>query len=361
MQYEPKYIDKPLSLPRTPDYIDVNKKMRILDTGKLSLDTKEINALELLAKTMPTGKARFKSNVMAIVGEGIREAEIDVFGNRVRTLIPRHIDKIVKTHNTISQEALNDLVFVWVYASITANNPPLYVQNGNGSIVFVESSGQQISFSPAVLALPDGTSSFTFLFFVNDTSTNSYTSTQEQLTPWVIYPANTSTALQLAIPLSTANLVVSKSSNQFLSFVWAVQVNLSSAVSGSYLYGLFQPTINGWKTGFFCGTGYIGIEPCIPALTAFSGSTTYFSATPSYYFIDMNGILYAVAIATDTSGNSYTPSSISASYWGINNTIARYGTGNVVATLNVTTPPNSPGSKPSYAAVSWYNGFYLSV
>ncbi len=340
----------------TPDYIDINKRMKILDTGKLSLDVKEINALEFLAKTAPKGHARFKSNVMAIVGEGIREAEIDVFGNKVKTLIPRHIDKIVKTHNTISQEALNGLTFAWVYASTTGNNPPLYVQNGTGSIVFIESSGQQISFSPTVLAVPNGQNTFTFLFLVNDTSTNSYTVTQEQLIPWVVYSYNNTTALQLFMPLSTANLVVSKSSNQIFTFIWAIQVNLSSAVSGYGLLGLFQPTINSCRTGFYCFNGY-NTYICYLSLSAFSGNTTYFSVTPSYYYININGILYAVAIATDTSSNSYTPSSISAGYWAIN----QFNTTTLFGSLTVTTPPNPPGSKPSYNAMSWYNGFYLST
>ncbi len=346
-----RYTGKPLPPPRTPNYIDVNKRMKILDTGKLSLDVKEINALELLVKTMSAGKAHFTSNVMAIVGEGIREAEINVFGNKVKTLIPRHIDKIVKSHNTISQNALNETLFVWVYGSVTGNNPPLYVQSGTGSLVFVESSGQQVSFSPAVLALPNGQSTFTFLFLVNDTSTNSYTATQEQLFPMVLRGGNTGDNFQLANPFSTANLVISKSSNQILSFIWAVQMNLSGGVSGNGLIGLFSPLSIPNQGGYY--GSYLG--PVGPNLKAFSGSTTYFNAGASYYYINVNGILYAVAIATDTSSNSYTPSSILAYYWGFDTNYTD------VALLSVTTPPNAPGTKASYASVSWYNAFYLTT
>ncbi len=230
------------------------------------------------------------------------------------------------------------------------------MQNGTGSLVFIESSGQQISFSPTVLAVPNGTSSFTYLFFVNDTSTNSYTTTQEQLTPWAVYPSNTNTALQLSVPLSTANLVVSKSSNQIFTFIWAIQLNFSSGISTNGAIGLLYPgalNLITYHGNYICG----GTN-----LEAFSGSTTYFSKGAGYYYININGVLYAVAIATDVSSNSYTPSSLSAPYWGY------YYSGNVHSCapgseffLTVTTPPNPPGSKPSYAAMSWYNAFYLST
>ncbi len=348
-----RYTGKPLSPPRTPDYIDVNKRMKILDTGKLSLDVKEINALELLVKTMSAGKARFTSNVMAIVGEGTREAEINVFGNKVKTTIPRHIDRIVKSHNTISQEALNEAMFVWTYAQ-SGNPPPLYVQSGTNSIVFVESSGQQLSFSPGLYGFPNGQSSYTFLFIVSDTSTNSYTVTQEQLFPWLVVPYFTGGNYQLATPLSTANLVVSKASNQTFTFIWAIQLNLSSAISAQNVYFLFCPGCNGWSTG---RSGTI--------FSVYSGSTTYFSFTASvdllYYYINVNGILYAVGIATDTSSNSYTPSSVSVTYWGQLNVPPNQGPQTMIGYINVVTPPNPPGSKPSYAPVSWYNGFYLTV
>ncbi len=336
------------------DYIDISPRVRLLDTD-ISLDNKELISLEQIVKTASKGHARFTSNVMAIVGEGIREAEVKVPGGvSIRTKIPRYIDKIVKTHNTITQQALNELVYIWVYASFSGDVPPLYVTNGSGSIVFIESSGQQISFTPAVLAVPNGTNSFTFLFLVNDTSTNSYTVSQEQLTPEVAYPYNTNDLSnnnwQLNIPLSTANLIVSKSSNQFLTFIWAVQLNFSSSISINGAIGLFAPTY--LNDGGFNGNGFCGG----PSLTATSGSTTYFSASPSYYFLNINGILYAVAIATDASSNSYTPNSISASYWGY---IAN--SGSTCWKMYLTTPPNSPGSKPAYAAVSWYNAFYLST
>jgi hypothetical protein len=339
------------------DYIDISPRIKLLDTG-ISLDNKELISLEQIVKTASKGHARFTSNVMAIVGEGIREAEINVFGNKIRTKIPRYIDRIVKSHNTISQNALNALTFVWVYATVTASNPPLYVSNGTGSLVFVTSSGQQISFSPTVLAVPNGVNTFTFLFLVNDTSTNSYSSTQEQLNPWVVYPYNTNTAFQLSSPLSVANLVISKSSNQVLTFVWAVQVTFASGVSANGVIGLFQPHINGWHTGFEnwnCAT----VSLSIPSLTVYSGSSTSFSATPSYYFVNVNGVLYAVALATDASGNAYVPSSIQATYWAITN--INTCPNSFMGTISVATPPNPPGSKPSYAAVSWYNGFYLTT
>jgi hypothetical protein len=350
MQYEPKYIDKLLPPPRVPNYIDINKRMKILDTGRLSLDIKEINALELLVKTMSAGKARFTSNVMAIVGEDVREAEIDAFGNKVKTIIPRYIDKIVKTHNTISQQALNGALLAWAYEANTCEPAPLYLQSGTNSIVFIESSGQQLSFSPGLYGFPNGQSSYTFLFIVSDTSTNSYTVTQEQLFPWLVVPFHTGGNYQLAIPLSTANLVVSKSSNQILTFIWAIQINLSSTVQSQNIYFLFCPGCNGWSNG-----------GCPGAVYAFSGSTTYFSADQTTYFVNVNGVLYAVAIATDTSSNSYTPSSIAALYWLQTNVAANQPGAQMVGYINAVTPPNPPGSKPSYASVSWYNGFYLST
>ncbi len=339
------------------DYIDISPRVRLLNTG-VSLDNKELISLEQIVKTASKGHARFTSNVMAIVGEGTREAEVKVLdGVSIRTTIPRHIDRILKTHNTITQEALNALTFVWVYASnagnIAGNVPPYYVASGTGSLVFVESSGQQISFSPTVVAVPNGTSSFTFLFLVNDTSTNSYTTSQEQLFPMVLLLTNSSgsaeNAYQLSIPLSTANLVVSKSSNQILTFIWAVQLNFSSGISTNNAIQLFYPGILTSSASY--GNSFCGNQ----RLTASSGSTVYFSGIPGYYFINVNGVLYAVAIATDASSNSYTPSSISAPYWGYQTT--NCGT---VYYLTVSTPPNPPGSKPAYAAVSWYNAFYLT-
>ncbi len=180
----------------TPNYIDVNKKVKILDTGKLSLDVKEINLFELLVKRMSAGKAHFTSNVMAIVGEGSREAEINVFGNRIKTTIPRHIDKIVKTHNTLSQDALNGTLFAWVYASITGNNPPLYVTSGSGSIVFTTSSGTTYNFTPVVASLYNGSNTYTFIFVANDETTDSYTTTQQQLFPFIVHPGFSGSNLQ---------------------------------------------------------------------------------------------------------------------------------------------------------------------
>jgi len=159
--------------------------------------------------------------------------------------------------------------------------------------------------------------------------------------------------------------VLAKSSNQILTYLWAIQVNLSSTISVLPAIGLFQPNINGWETGFICGyfTGYggAGTRLCIENMTATSGSTTNFSGTPSYYFLNVNGILYAVAIATDASSNSYTPTSISASYWAITSPNPSASNGGIIGTLTVTTPPNVPGSKPSYASVSWYNGLALTA
>ncbi len=334
------------------DYINISPRVKLLDVG-IDLDNKELISLEQIVKTASKGRAHFTSNVMAIVGEGVREAEVKVpGGGTIRTRIPRHIDKIVKTHNTISQEGLNGALFAWVYTSPTWNNPPLYVTNGKGSIVFTTPSGATYSFTPVVASLYNGSNAYTFIFVVNDESTNSYTTTQQQLFPWVVYPYYTNNALQLSIPLSTANLVLSKSSNQILTYLWAVQVNLSSAISLSVAIGLFQPNINGLYTGLASG-GY----PTNSSLTATSGSTTYFSGTASYYFLNVNGILYAVAVATDTSSNSYTPQSISASYWGM----FLPSSGSTVGALTVTTPPNAPGTKASYASVSWYNALYLTT
>ncbi len=339
----------------TPNYIDVNKKVKLLDTGKLSLDAKEINLFELLVKRMSAGKASFTSNVMAIVGEGKREAEVNVFGNKVKATIPRHIDKIVKTHNTLSQDGLNGALFAWVYASSTQQNPPLYVTQGNGAIVFTTSSGTTYSLTPVVASLYDGSNTYTYIFIVDDTSTNSYTTTQQQLFPWVVYPFKTDEALQLSIPLSTANLVLSKSSNQILTYLWAIQVNFSSTITPQEAIGLFNPGALG--TGSDFGNVFSAFTGSYTStLEAFTGSTVYFSTTPSFYFLNVNGVLYAVAIATDSSSNSYTPASISAQYWGYFS--PTLGT---QAYLTVTTPPNAPGTKQAYYSVSWYNGLALTA
>ncbi len=338
----------------TPNYIDVNKRMKILDTGKLSLDAKEINLLELLVKRMSAGKAHFTSNVMAIVGEGKRKAEINVFGNKIRTTIPRHVDKIVKTHNTISQDALNALLFAWVYGSSTGDNPPLYVAGGTGSITFTISSGTTYSFTPLVASLYNGSNTYTFIFVVNDESTNSYTTTQQQLFPYVLYPYNTQQALQLSVPLSTANLVLSKSSNQIFTYLWAIQVNFSSTLDPYGEIAFFYPP--GLGTGSGYGNYFCASTTTYGKMAVYTPTTMYFNAPASYYFLNVNGILYAVAIATDSSTNSYTPDTVSAPYWGYS-----VNTCNPAYLSFIVTSPNPPGTKVAYQSVSWYNGIALTA
>jgi hypothetical protein len=336
------YVDKSPSIKRKMDYIEVNPRMRVLNTG-ISLDNKELFSLEQIVKRMSKGKARFGSNVMAIVGEGVRKAEVNAFGNKVKALIPKYIDKIVKTHNTISQEGLNALLYVWVYGSAisasSTNIAPAYLTSGTGAIVFTTTSGTEISFGPAVFVLYNGSNTYTFIFIVNDTSTNSYTVTQEQLFPGAVcnWWLSSRYPYQLTVPLSTANLIVTKSSNQILTFIWAIQINFSSEITIGGAIGLFYPSYK----------------------DSFNSSPT----TGPFYFVNVNGVLYAMKISTDTSSNAYTQSSVSVGYWGLGSPdISGNGNpGGDWAYLVVTTPPNPPGVKQSYGAMSWYNGFYLTV
>lgn len=317
------------------NYLDVSARVKLLDTG-VDLDRKEIISLDRIVQTMSKGHARFTSNVMAIVGEGKRIADVKVPGGTVRTTIPRHIDRILKTHNTISQEALNQLTFVWVDSSVIGNPAPLYLTGGSGVIQFIQGSGQTINFAYNVFVITNTGGSLTFLFLVTDDSGSSYTATQEQLTPFVIQGPNI-TYYQLSSPLSIADLVVSKSSNQVLTFIWAIQLNLSSNVGGQGLENLFAP-------GAQIGNNL--------SMTVYSGGSGVFGTVPAYYFLNINGILYAVAIAMDTSSNGYTPSAVGTRFWTANG-----GSSN----LSISTPPNPPGAKPTYGAMSWYNGFYLSL
>ncbi len=335
------YVDKSPSIKHKMDYIEVNPRMRVLNTG-VSLDNKELFSLEQIVKRMNKGKARFGSNVMAIVGEGVRKAEVNAFGNKVKTVIPKYIDKIMKTHNTISQEALNETLFAWVDAGAVFYStviPPIYVTSGSGAIVFTTTSGTEVSLEPTVFVFYNGSNTYTYIFVVNDTSTNSYTVTQEQLFPQVIsvYYYGNWIPYQVNVPLSTANLIVSKSSNQILTFIWAIQVNFSSEITIEGAIGLFYPY--------------------------YARSYNRPPTSGTFYFVNIGGILYAMGIYTDDSSNAYTQSSVSLGYWGLytGDITGNSNYYNDWAYLIVTTPPNPPGSKQSYGAMTWYNGFYLSV
>jgi len=114
-------------------------------------------------------------------------------------------------------------------------------------IIITTSSGQQITLSFLTTPAVSATSNSAIISFtVRDASTNSYTATSEELI---------TTSAGYNIPIATANLAITKNSDEILTMTWIITISISTSSNLAYI-----PTPTP-QSGGIGGCGCVG-SPC---------------------------------------------------------------------------------------------------
>ncbi len=303
-----------------------------------------------LAKHVPKANLGFKSNLYVIVGsKEMRTAEIEINGVRVKAQIPKHIDKFYKIHNQVNQSALNQLL---TYIATQANSKSTGCTSAQSTITIQTSGGTTYNLGALITALVNSSTQLTDVFIAVDNSTNSYTAVSEILSPSTqisnSYPFGF-TPCQIS-NLASANLSFTKSSNQSVTFIWALTQDVSGlGVSLSQM-----------------GIGYLFLNlSCCYIISGWgisvynTGGSSIGCSQSGNFLATLGGTLYWISWCTDDSGSSYTVGSIQGIAF--TSGIQHYGDCCTfpIATIEWSTPPNSPGSKSPYGPVTWYNALTL--
>jgi len=148
---------------------------------------------------------------------------------------------VIKKRNTILSTGFQDLLNAFrVYMSGATYNG----QNANqAGIILTISSVQQITLKFAgtpTISATDNSAVITFSAL--DTSESSYTATSEQLV---------TTSAGYNIPIATANITVTKNSDEILSFTWIITISLSIPPYIKYI-----PTTSNQEGGISCAYGF---------------------------------------------------------------------------------------------------------
>jgi len=116
-------------------------------------------------------------------------------------------------------------------------------------IVITTSSGQTITLSFLTAPVVSATSNSAILSFtVRDDSSSSYTTTSEELI---------TTSAGYNIPIATANLSVTKQSDEILTLTWIITITVSTSININYIPTPL-PQSGGWSCpgcGFGCSSG----------------------------------------------------------------------------------------------------------
>jgi len=136
---------------------------------------------------------------------------------------------VTKKRNTILSTALPNLLnaFQTYMSGVTYNG-----QNAPSSgIILTTPSGQQIPLSfPSSPSISVTSNSVIISFTVTDTTTSSYTATSEELV---------TQSAGYNIPIATANLSVTKQSDEILTMTWVITISISTS---GYLKYIPTPT-----------------------------------------------------------------------------------------------------------------------
>jgi hypothetical protein len=153
---------------------------------------------------------------------------------------------VIKKRNTILSTGFQNLLNAFqVYMSGATYNG----QNANqAGIILTISSTQQITLPFASTPTISATENSAIITFsALDTSDDSYTATSEQLI---------TKSAGYNIPIATANITVTKNSDEILSFTWIITISLSIPPCINYI-----PTTSPQSGGANC-TIFYGANPC---------------------------------------------------------------------------------------------------
>jgi len=303
-----------------------------------------------LAKHAPKSNLGFKkANLYVIVGsKEMRTAEIEINGVRVKAQIPKYIDKFYKIHNQVNQSALSQLLYD-ISAAANYNYAP-YCSGGGNVITITESGGGTVNLNvlgPTVLV--NSSTALTDVYIGYDNSSNSYTAVSESLSAIIqLAPRNCSIG-----NIASASLSFTKSSNQGVTFIWALTQDVSglnanlSQMNLGYLFVAPYGTCSGMPAGW--------------SITVYNtGGGTQGCTDTGNFMITLGGTLYLLYWCIDDSSASYTVGSIQSvavnqGYCSGCPYTCPFPPVNIVWS----TPPNSPGSKSPYGPATWYNALTL--
>jgi len=170
---------------------------------------------------------------------------------------------IAKKRNTILTTGIQNLLnaFQTYMSGVTY----LGVNAPSTGIVITTSSGTQVTLSfltPPAISLENN--SIIFSFTVTDATTNSYTATSEELI---------TTSAGYNIPIATANLSITKNSDEILTMTWIITISVSPSGNITYI-PTPTPEADGYTYSGIAGNGCIYCEQS----GANSEFTVYFSA-----------------------------------------------------------------------------------
>jgi len=180
------------------------------------------------------------------LGKGFLKVRAKVTGFLIAKIEKRNTPEqviVTKKRNTISTTGLQYLLnaFQTYMSGVTY----LGVNAPSTGIVITTSSGTQVTLSfltPPAISLENN--SIILSFTVRDDTTISYTATSEELI---------TTSAGYNIPIATANLSITKKSDEILTMTWIITISVSTSGNITYLYNqstfLGAVTCNGTAGG----------------------------------------------------------------------------------------------------------------
>jgi len=216
------------------------------------------------------------------LGKGLLKVRAKVTGFLIAKIEKRNTPEqviISKKRNTILTTGLQNLLNAFQTYMSGVNY--LGVNAPSSGILLTTSSGQQVTLlflTPPAISLESN--SIILSFTVRDDTTSSYTATSEELI---------TRSAGYNIPIATANLSITKNSDEILTMTWIITISVSPSGNIQYL-----PTVNAQVDG--CSySGYPGSCGC-PQLPSYviscsaNGLLTQYPQTnliTSQLFIDM--------------------------------------------------------------------------